>query len=171
MAYSRKTWQNRISEYPNRRTLTDEEQVATTYTVTRNEGRVSQAGDAFSAENMNDFEGRVEAAFTEITTTVSNTLDEFATDMRTVKADITLTASGWTNNIYTVTNANVHVNGTSETVQDLSPRRGITLDQLKAFNKAMIVDYSQAEGRFQIIALNGAPTVDIPVTVIFRGYN
>ena len=171
MAYSKKTWQDRISEYPNRRTLTDESSIATTYTVTRNEGRVSQTGDAFSADNMNDLEDRIDTAFADVDTTVSNTLDTFATDIQSVSVDITLSASLWTSNIYGISNENIHVDSGSETVQDLFPRRGITLDQLKAFNRAGIVDYSQSEGQMQIIALNGAPSIDIPVTVVFRGYN
>ncbi len=35
-------------------------------TVARNEGNVSQEGDAFSAANMNDLEERIDAGFTEL---------------------------------------------------------------------------------------------------------
>ena len=67
MAFTKKTWKNRISEYPNRRILTDtttsEQQVVT---VTRSEGSISQEGDAFSATNLNDLEDRIKAGFDSI---------------------------------------------------------------------------------------------------------
>lgn len=58
MAFSKKTWKDRVSEYPNRRIINDG---ITTKTVTvgRDEGNVSEAGDAFNAENMNDLEERI----------------------------------------------------------------------------------------------------------------
>lgn len=62
MAFQKKTWKARLSEYPNRRILTDTNNVQTRVTVERDEGTVSQQGDAFSAANMNDLENRIEAA-------------------------------------------------------------------------------------------------------------
>ena len=61
MAFVKKTWQARISEYPNRRTITDENGVVKLVTVGRSEGTVSQEGDAFNASNMNDLEQRIES--------------------------------------------------------------------------------------------------------------
>ena len=66
MAFVKKTWQGRISEYPNRRTITDENGVAKLVTVGRSEGAVSQEGDAFTASSMNDLEQRIYNAFSEI---------------------------------------------------------------------------------------------------------
>lgn len=60
MAYDKKTWKNRVSDYPNRRMLTDTNNNQTVYTVARYEGNVSQEGDAFTAENMNDLENRID---------------------------------------------------------------------------------------------------------------
>lgn len=60
MSYTKKTWADRISEYPTRRTLTDtSDSSAKTVTVAREEGTISQEGDAFSAANMNDLESRI----------------------------------------------------------------------------------------------------------------
>lgn len=57
-------WIDRISEYPNRRTLTDTTSGNTqTVTVAREEGQVRNPGDAFNASNMNDLESRIDAAF------------------------------------------------------------------------------------------------------------
>lgn len=61
--FTRKTWKDRITEYPTRRTLTKADGSAETVTVARSEGTVSQEGDAFSAANMNDLEARIATAF------------------------------------------------------------------------------------------------------------
>lgn len=60
--FTKKTWKDRITEYPTRRTLTKSDGTTELVTVARSEGTVSQEGDAFSASNMNDLESRIEAA-------------------------------------------------------------------------------------------------------------
>lgn len=65
MGFVKKVWKNRISEYPTRRTLTKEDGSTELVTVSRSEGTVSQEGDAFSADNMNDLETRVDNALNE----------------------------------------------------------------------------------------------------------
>lgn len=62
MAFVTKVWKDRISEYPTRRILTMTDGSTEFVTVARSEGSISQEGDAFSAENMNDLEQRIEAA-------------------------------------------------------------------------------------------------------------
>lgn len=61
MAFVKKTWTDRISEYPNRRTI-DDGYTVKTVTVGRDEGVVTEVGDAFNASNMNDLEDRIDAA-------------------------------------------------------------------------------------------------------------
>lgn len=64
MSFKQKTWKDRISEHPARRTLTDVSNNTTkTVDVAREEGTISQEGDAFSAANMNDLEQRVADGF------------------------------------------------------------------------------------------------------------
>lgn len=63
MAFVRKTWEDRITEYPTRRTLTKTDGSTEIVHVSRAEGTVSQEGDAFSAENMNALEQRIDDAF------------------------------------------------------------------------------------------------------------
>lgn len=70
--FVKKTWKDRISEYPTRRTLTKEDGSTELVTVSRSEGTVSQEGDAFSAENMNDLESRVYDAISEINSNLSS---------------------------------------------------------------------------------------------------
>lgn len=61
MAFNKKVWKDRISEYPNRRTINDG-YVTKSVTVGRDEGTITEEGDAFNASNMNDLEDRIEAA-------------------------------------------------------------------------------------------------------------
>jgi hypothetical protein len=61
MAFVKKTWKDRISEYPNRRTINDGF-VTKQVTVGRDEGNITEEGDPFNASNMNDLEDRIEEA-------------------------------------------------------------------------------------------------------------
>ena len=72
MAFVKKTWKNRIAEYINRRLLTNEDGSTELVTVARDEGTISQEGDAFNAANMNDLEDRIEAEFNEVTQSLTN---------------------------------------------------------------------------------------------------
>lgn len=65
MGFTKKTWKNRIAEYINRRLITMEDGSTNLVTVARDEGTISQEGDAFNAANMNDLEDRIEAGFDE----------------------------------------------------------------------------------------------------------
>lgn len=65
-AWAKKVWKDRKTEYPTRRTLTKTDGSQEIVTVARNEGNVSQEGDAFSAANMNDLEERIDAGFNEV---------------------------------------------------------------------------------------------------------
>lgn len=62
--FVKKTWQNRLSEFPTRRRLTDvstgDEQVVD---VTREEGQIYTEGDGFTQTNMNNLEQRIFDAF------------------------------------------------------------------------------------------------------------
>ena len=71
MAYTKKEWKDRKTEYPNRRMLTKEDSSKELVTVSREEGAVSEEGDAFSAENMNDLEDRIAEAVNPILQTIT----------------------------------------------------------------------------------------------------
>ena len=75
MAFVKRTWKDRISEYPNRRTINDGT-VTKQVTVARDEGVITEAGDSFSATNMNDLETRIAnavsgGAWTDVTGTLT----------------------------------------------------------------------------------------------------
>ena len=72
MGFTKKTWKNRIAEYINRRLITMEDGSTNLVTVARDEGTISQEGDAFNAVNMNDLEDRIEAGFADVTQSVTN---------------------------------------------------------------------------------------------------
>ena len=66
MAFRKKVWKDRLVEFAGRRKLTRvagsiEDQIIVD--VARDEGAVSQQGDAFSEANMNDLENRIEEGF------------------------------------------------------------------------------------------------------------
>lgn len=66
MNFEKKTWKNRISEYPMRRELTFLSDSSTEMvSIARSEGTISEPGDAFNAENMNDLEDRIEQVIQE----------------------------------------------------------------------------------------------------------
>ena len=84
MGFTKKTWKNRIAEYINRRRLTMEDGSTNLVTVARDEGTISQEGDAFNAANMNDLEDRIEAEFNEVTQSLTNLNDSKKTYLRLV---------------------------------------------------------------------------------------
>ncbi len=59
MAFDKKTWVDRNVEHPARRKLTAVSGEANTYDVVRAEGTITEVGDAFNAETMNDLEDRI----------------------------------------------------------------------------------------------------------------
>ena len=73
MAFVTKTWKDRMVEYAGRRKLknvaTGEEVLMD---VSRSEGTVSQAGDAFSAANMNNLEQRIKKEFDTVNSSLAN---------------------------------------------------------------------------------------------------
>lgn len=83
MAFVKKTWKDRIAEFPTRRRLTKEDNTSELVTVAREEGTLSQEGDAFSAENMNDLENRIDAEFTELNgkLNINNIVITFPTEL------------------------------------------------------------------------------------------
>lgn len=63
MAFMKKRWKDRKSEYPNRRKLTPVAGQSNIYDMTRAEGLVTEVGDPFDSRTMNDLEERIAAAF------------------------------------------------------------------------------------------------------------
>ena len=82
MAFIKKEWKDRLAEFAGRRTLTDiATGISQTVDVTRAEGQISQIGDAFSAQNMNDLEQRIGDAIWE----TNQNVDKLSSDLSTCK--------------------------------------------------------------------------------------
>ena len=101
MSFVTKEWKDRLAEFAGRRKLTNvstgEE---TTVDVSRAEGEVSQAGDAFSAANMNDLEQRVADEFNNINTNLTYHIgfpdyNSVITEINTKNASYTATENCW----------------------------------------------------------------------------
>lgn len=91
--YIGKTWVDRVSEYPTRRTITDTTTlVAQQVTVVRDEGTVTEQGDVFDAATMNNLESRINAAFGALTKEVTGTLLAGQTSLTLSDASILTTS-------------------------------------------------------------------------------
>lgn len=77
MAFQKKTWKDRITEFPTRRTLTKSDGSTELVTVARAEGTVSQEGDAFNAASMNDLEERINQANNDLNDSLSGKVGGF----------------------------------------------------------------------------------------------
>lgn len=77
----------------------------------------------------------------------------------------TLSASSWNDGSYTISDSLI----TATSNQEVMPAVGITLDQLKALQTAMLVDGGQSAGSLTLKAMGTAPTINIPIRIIFRG--
>lgn len=159
MGFVKKTWQDRASEFPGRRKMTDVVSGAVmNVDVTRNEGEVAQAGDAFSAENMNSLEQRIDDAFISYTTPIN----------------VTIPAIGWTSSFpytNTVTVDGIAAGSNVKILGVYSPSNA-SLENVKAWNKAagMLMTNSDSnatqEGKIVFKAYK-KPSVDF--TVIIEG--
>ncbi len=105
MSFKKKVWKNRVAEYINRRLLTFEDGNTKLVTVARDEGTISQEGDPFSAETMNDLENRVEEGFEELKNPV------FVKTKNTDLDDYKTTGLYFFTSDYTPANIPVGVNG------------------------------------------------------------
>lgn len=123
MAFTKKTWVDRLVEYAGRRKLTNIATGATQVVdVTRNEGTVSAEGDAFNAENMNNLESRIYDTFAEITKVYTN---------------VSVAASAW--RTYTAS-----LTGESDIVGDYPYKADVTLSGMTA-NHCAKVSFAPAE--------------------------
>lgn len=85
--------------------------------------------------------------------------------IKTTTKNITLTAASWSNVSYTISDSLI----TASSIQEIIPATNISFDQYKALVKASIVATGQSVGSITIKAFGTVPSIDIPITVIFRG--
>lgn len=95
MSFITKLWKNRESEYPTRRILTNtSDGTTTTVTVERSEGVITEAGDTFDANTMNEMEARIASAFTAEEAKTGDLADLETTDKTSLVAAINEAAQG-----------------------------------------------------------------------------
>lgn len=79
MAFTKKTWKDRLVEYAGRRKITNVSTLAAQVVdVERAEGIVSEEGSAFNAANMNDLEQRVSDGFTSVQNSVNGVISDLS---------------------------------------------------------------------------------------------
>ncbi len=149
--------------------------------------------DEFKASNKSDFDAWFDAMKDQLTTdaagnlqteidavkkSVSDNASSIASNKTAIDANtkklvttsknITLTASNWSSDgvwiKYVIKDSLV----TATSNQEVVPSSSITREQLKALQKANLVG-SQENGIMYLWVYGTVPTIDIPVTIIFRG--
>lgn len=153
MSYSRQTWNDRSSEYPNRRTLTNVNDPSDikTYDITRAEGTVSIEGSPLNADAMNGLEGRIEAMNTSL---VGSPLT------------VSLPAASWNSETHLITVSVLGVTATSTNrIFGLPATSAANIQNNKALQAANLMDYSQSLGSITLYAEN-VPSVDLQIRVI-----
>lgn len=89
--FEKKSWTDRLTEYPKRRRLTEVEGQPNVFDVDREEGTISDEGTAFNSTNMNSLEDRISEAF-----------DSIETKINTARAGVQLYSSSGSNGTITL---------------------------------------------------------------------
>lgn len=117
----------------------------------------STEGDVFGAADINATNQAVNAN--------SNGISALQQTIKTTAKQITLTAASWSSGSYTIRDTLI----TATSNQEIIPAPSISADQYKALVKASIVATGQSVGSITIKAFGTVPSINIPITVIFRG--
>ena len=155
MAFSIKTWLDRTSEYPNRRTITNVNDITDVKTVdvSRAEGNVSVQGSPLNAAALNDLEGRIA---------------DMNTSLVGSAIVVTLPSSSWNSTTHLITVAVTGVTSASnQEIFGLPATSSANIQNNKALQEANIMDAGQASGSITLYAEN-VPTVDLYIQVIVR---
>ena len=155
MSFVSKTWLDRQSEYPNRRTLTNinDQTDVKTYDISRAEGTVTAQGSPLNASALNDLEGRIA---------------DMNTSLVGSAITVTLLASGWNATTHLITVAVTGVTSASnQEIFGLPATSSANIQNNKALQEANIMDYGQASGSITLYAEN-VPETDLQIQVIVR---
>lgn len=117
----------------------------------------STEGDVFGAADINATNQAVNGNSTNISALQQK--------IKTTTKNITLTAASWSSGSYTISDSLI----TATSNQEIIPAPSISADQYKALVKASIVATGQTAGAITIKAFGTVPSINIPITVIFRG--
>jgi len=153
MSFVTRNWQDRVSQYPNRRVITNVEDSSDSkvVTVTRDEGTITQQGDPLNAAALNNLESRI---------------SQMNTSLVGVAQTVTLLASEWVDNTITVNLLGVTATSNQE-IFGLPATSAANIQNNKALQSANLMDYGQTEGSFTLYA-DTPPSVDLQIRVIVR---
>lgn len=155
MSFSIKTWIDRASEHPNRRTLTNvnDQTDVKTYDISRAEGAVTAQGSPVNASALNDLEGRIA---------------DMNTSLVGSAITVTLPASDWNSTTHLITVPVLGVTSASnQEIFGLPATSSANIQNNQALQAANIMDAGQASGSITLYAEN-VPTVDLQIQVIVR---
>lgn len=141
----------------------------------QNEAQFSEWFNAMKGQLTTDAAGNLQTEIDAVKKSVSDNagsiasnktaIDANTTKLVTTSKNITLAASGWSNGSYTIGDSLI----TATSNQEIIPAASISADQYKALVKASLVATGQTTGSITIKAFGTTPTINIPVTIIFRG--
>lgn len=153
MSFQTRNWQDRVSQYPNRRVITNADDPTDTkrVTVTRDEGTITQTGDPLNADALNNLESRILQMNTSLVGTPQT---------------VTLLASAWAGNTITINLLGVTSTSNQE-IFGLPATSAANIQNNKALQSCNLMDYGQTEGSFTLYAEN-VPSVDLQINVIVR---
>ena len=120
----------------------------------------STEGDPFGATDINATNQAVNAN--------SDSISALQQTIKTTAKQITLSASSWDYTDgwmkYNIADSLV----TADSNQEVIPSSSINKEQYKALQRACLVG-TQGQGKLTLWVYGTVPTIDIPITVIFRG--
>ena len=97
---------------------------------------------------------------------LQNEIDEINAQIVTTEIQITLAASSWSSDLYTLTNS--HISADAEITLTYPPT--LTDAQYEAYQGAGIRPYGAVSaGSMVLKAVNGAPSIDLPLIMIVKG--
>lgn len=136
------------------------------YTQTNNKDGTVSLVDATAYSTEGDIFGAADINATNQTINANSTnISALQQTIKTTTKSISLTAASWSNGSYTITDSLI----TASSIQEIIPATNISADQYKALVKASLVATGQSAGSITIKAFGTTPTIDIPITIIFRG--
>lgn len=155
MSFVTNTWIDRVSEFPNRRTITNvnDSSDVKTVDVSRAEGTVTTQGTPLGASALNDLESRISAMNTSL---VGSAIE------------ITLPANSWdsTTHLITVSVIGVTANSNQE-IMSMPATSATNIQNNQKLQQANLMDYGQTDGQITLYAEN-VPEDDLKIRVIVR---
>ena len=155
MAFVTNTWIDRVSEFPNRRTITNvnDSSDVKTVDVSRAEGTVTTQGTPLGASALNDLESRISAMNTSL---VGSAIE------------ITLPANSWDSTTHLITVSVIGVTADSnQDIMGMPATSATNIQNNQKLQQANIMDYGQTSGQITLYAEN-VPTDDLKIRVIVR---